>query len=648
MSNIKYTKDFFLWCMSVIYLFAFSSLYVQIPGLYGDNGLLPARNALKMEANSWQELLEGQPSLLKLTPKLGLDMQTAMDLLCLGGILISFFCMVSQRARDVVSFTLLWMLYLSLYQVGQTFLWFQWDILLLEVGFLTLLIAPFNFNLLQRTRVPTHHQHDTINMWLVKWLLFRLMFASGVVKLTSRCPTWWGLTALTHHFESQCIPTPLAWYWHQFPTWFLKMSCVLTYVLEIPIPFLFFIPIRSLKIFAFYSQVVLQVLIILTGNYNFFNLLTIVLCVSLLDDGFFKSKSATKKSLPWSGVKTVAEIITPLVVLGYIGYQTVKYFNLQLNPDFSIKSSIAFTEPEFTKFLQFVLPITILMGIATLGYEIVIAIIRSCMEEEGVLRKSVSVIQCLIFGSLAVSMFAISLVPHTMVEMNAHRAVWPSVRSWHDKLEPFQITNSYGLFRSMTGIGGRPEVVIEGSNHKDAGWKEYEFLYKPGSVKRKLPVLAPHQPRLDWQMWFAALGNYQNNPWFLNLVYRLLNNEKDVLDLIERNPFPDKPPKFIRAILYHYHFTSSDPKSNRYSTTNWWIRKKKAEYLPILSKDEETLKQYVQQSNLVMKSKKMPSSMLGSAIQWLRHQIGQPEGFKFVMSVFASGMAVNMLNHYLF
>ena len=134
----------------------------------------------------------------------------------------------------------------------------------------------------------------TMLFWLVRWLLFRLMFASGVVKLTSECPTWWGLTALDYHYESQCIPTPLAWYAHQLPAWLQRLSVVATYVIEIPIPFLFLVPVRSLRMFAFYSQVLLQVLIILTGNYNFFNLLTLTLCLSLVDDQQFFYQNSEK------------------------------------------------------------------------------------------------------------------------------------------------------------------------------------------------------------------------------------------------------------------------------------------------------------------------------------------------------------------
>ncbi|XP_050408218.1 lipase maturation factor 2 isoform X2 [Patella vulgata] len=650
MPEMKKTRDVFLWCMSVVYLFAFASLYVQIPGLYGDNGVLPAKLALNTEANSWQELLDGQPTLLKLTPKLGLDVQTGMDLLCLGGILISFFCMVCRGGRDVVSFTLLWMLYLSMYQVGQTFMWFQWDILLLEAGFLTILIAPFKIQIPKLKFAPSH-RHDKITMWLVKWLLFRLMFASGVVKLNSKCPTWWGLTALTHHFETQCIPTTFAWFWHQFPTWFLKLSCALTYVIEIPIPFLFFAPVRSLRIFAFFAQLLLQVCIIITGNYNFFNLLTITLCIPLLDDKFFGERESRKKKGSWSVLRLISNIVAPLAVLGYLGYQTIRLFSIKLNNDNTIDSKIAFTERDFSKWLEFIMPYTIGLGIISLGYEVLMVLISCLVYEKKMLMKFWSVLQAVIFASLAVGMFTLSLVPHSRLDGKTHSLLWPSVHTWHKKLDTFRITDSYGLFRVMTGVKGRPEVIIEGSNDLDKDWKEYHFLYKPGNVSAPLPFVAPHQPRLDWQMWFAALGSYQNNPWFVNLIYRLLTNQKEVLELMHKNPFPVNPPKYIRATMYHYYFTSSDTKNKLFSKRNWWSRKKMTEYISVLSKDEPTMLKYLQHERIIgdKSSKELKiKSTLGNGLLYIRGLVGQPEGFKFVMSIFGSGLLVNLLNVLIF
>ncbi|KAL3842617.1 hypothetical protein ACJMK2_020610 [Sinanodonta woodiana] len=636
MIPIKYSRDVYLWSISAIYLIAFSSLYIQIPGLYGDNGLLPVRLVMDKEADSWGDLLAGNPTLLKVTHKLGLDTQQGMDFLCLLGMAISFLSLVYKYLRDTVTFTLLWMFYLSLYQVGQTFLWFQWDILLLEVGFLTIIVAPFHLQLqFKKLKMSYYHHHDNITMWLVKWLLFRLMFASGVVKLTSKCPTWWGLTALTWHFESQCIPTPLAWWWHHLPVWFLKLSCTATFVIEIAIPFLFFSPVRSHRLFAFWSQVLLQVLIILTGNYNFFNLLTIALCISLIDDTFLWKYKYKKSS---SG--QMINILASLLVYCYIGYQTCTLFSLKLDLDnYSVESKIAFTEKDLEKFLKAVVPGSIWFGLASLGYEILVAIISCFQREKTWIWKNITAVQCLIFGALAAWMFGISLVPYTSLDTITHHRVPSSLRAWHDKLEPFQITSSYGLFRTMTGVGGRPEVVIEGSNYIDRGWKEYEFLYKPGNVTRRPAIIAPHQPRLDWQMWFAALGNYQRNPWFLHLIYRLFVNQPEVLQLMGQNPFHDKPPKFIRAKLYHYHFTDSSTGPGR----AWWWREEKGEYLPTITKDQadfvRALKHYGFTDSKNEKKKSASESITSLLITWLRNCIGQPEGFTFIMSLLVAASA---------
>jgi hypothetical protein len=144
-------------------------------------------------------------------------------------------------------------------------------------------------------------------------------------------------------------------------------------------------------------------------------------------------------------------------------------------------------------------------------------------------------------------------------------------------LSPFEIINSYGLFAVMTTT--RPEIVIEGSNDGVA-WLAYEFKYKPGDPTRRPAWVAPHQPRLDWQMWFAALGDYQSDPWIVRFMARLLQGSPEVSRLLGRNPFPDVPPHYIRAMLYQYHFTSP---AERKSTGAWWSRELKGVYMPAVS-----------------------------------------------------------------
>src|SRR5262249_16933832 len=114
-------------------------------------------------------------------------------------------------------------------------------------------------------------------------------------------------------------------------------------------------------------------------------------------------------------------------------------------------------------------------------------------------------------------------------------------------LQPFRSTNGYGLFAVMTTE--RPEIIVEGSDDQTT-WKSYEVRWKPGDPLRRPRFVAPHQPRLDWQMWFAALSSFEENPWFQNFLIRLLQGSPPVLRLLEKNPFPDRPPRYVRAVLY--------------------------------------------------------------------------------------------------
>jgi hypothetical protein len=139
---------------------------------------------------------------------------------------------------------------------------------------------------------------------------------------------------------------------------------------------------------------------------------------------------------------------------------------------------------------------------------------------------------------------------------------------------PLQIVNTYGLFAVMTTE--RIEIVLEGSADGQT-WLPYEFKYKPGDVNRAPAWVAPHQPRLDWQMWFAALSNYQTNPWFVSLTLRLLEGSPDVVALLGSNPFPNQPPRYVRAMAYEYTFTDSETHRR---TGAWWKREPRGLYLP--------------------------------------------------------------------
>jgi hypothetical protein len=154
---------------------------------------------------------------------------------------------------------------------------------------------------------------------------------------------------------------------------------------------------------------------------------------------------------------------------------------------------------------------------------------------------------------------------------------WPSwLETFFERFEPFRLVNSYGLFSVMTIE--RPEIIVEGSDDANT-WRAYEFKWKPGEVKRSPRFVAPHQPRLDWQMWFAALGYYQNHPWVHSFLIRLLEGSPQVLSLLKDNPFPERPPRYVRCVLYDYRFTN---RKERGATKAYWKAERRGVYCPIL------------------------------------------------------------------
>lgn len=317
--------------------------------------------------------------------------------------------------------------------------------------------------------------------------MFRFMFSSGVVKLTSNCPLWWSLRALDVHFESQCLPTPLAWYVHALPTNWLQLATALTLVLEIILPFAFFLPFASLQWFSFVTQVAFQLTIIATGNYNFFNLLTIVLAFSLLDDQLCAC---------WKGSKQVdacdkRSMLYNLLVgvsLATISYYTVHYFNVSWHGTTSLwqgpSTKIMFSYEDFNYFLAKAIPASIWMGSATFVLASLYSLYKAVSYGSyagRVLHLVSTLFWVVVIGFLA----SISMVPMANLDTSGAqlRDMKPVVKQWYYASQQFNIVNEYGLFRAMTGEAGRPELIIEGSNDQNGEkWQVYHFKYKPGDL----------------------------------------------------------------------------------------------------------------------------------------------------------------------
>lgn len=463
----------FLRGLGLIYLAAFISLGVQVAGLIGRRGILPAEPWLE-EMNTHY----GRRRFLRLPTLCWLGAGDAvLRALCWTGAALAI--VLVAGVAPVPTLALLWGLYLSLFNVCGVFLGYQWDVLLLETGFLAIWLAPLDL----LPQWPPSAEPHPIALGLAWWLLFRLMFSSGVAKLRSGDPTWRDLTALTYHYETQPLPAPLAWYAHQLPRWVHRLSCASMFAIELVVPFLFFAP-PPVSYAAAGLTAVFMLLIMATGNYCFFNLLTLALCVLIVDDRVWRT------ILPAGGASSA------------------------------------------------VWPSWVVVPAAAL-------------------------------------LLLLSIRP--VVSLFWRRVRWPHslarVLAW---LDPFRLVGGYGLFAVMTTT--RPEIVIEGSED-GMSWKPYEFRWKPGDVARPPRYCIPHQPRLDWQLWFAALSSWEREPWFIALLARLLEHSRPLLALLRSNPFPDRPPRYVRAMLYRYRFTT---RAERRATGVWWSRELIGPYCPVL------------------------------------------------------------------
>ncbi|MFH4975402.1 hypothetical protein AB6A40_002111 [Gnathostoma spinigerum] len=578
-------KNVLLYGHSYIYLVAFVSLYWQIPGLYGENGLLPAASKLRCNCTRCDYVSPGLTVLPFIINFFHVAPSYGLQILTLIGIALSSLSFVCASMRNTIVYFSLFAIYSSLYLVGDTFLYFQWDTLLLEAGFLMVLLAP----------VPLigSSPADNISIFLVRWLAFRLMYASGVVKLTSNCPMWWGLRTLDIHFESQCIPTWLAYYFHHTPLWFRHFLVAFTFFVEIILPPMFFLPFKSARYFSFYPQVILMLGIMCTGNYNYFNAICALHCAAVLIDSKeykFSSYRLFGESPLFVFLRRILSASTMLIAL----FLFIKYFDIRID-GFSLSSRIAFFSDGFFPFVDRSVFYLTIIGIISFICEIISAVVRYFTEYH--VSRFRALLHLIYVILVAVPLFSISIVPFATLSETTQAYIPQKIVDLHLRSYPYQITHSYGLFRRMTGIHGRPEIIMEGAYDPNGPWRPFHFYAKPGRLSTAPRYIIPYHPRLDWQMWFAALGAYQHNPFFISLTYHLLHNNSDVTYLMEKYPFQKKLPSFIRANLYFYHYTDLDEKKN------YWKREFQEEYMPPITKDDLNVVTYLEQNGFLLKKK---------------------------------------------
>ncbi|MEP6671872.1 MAG: lipase maturation factor family protein [Chthoniobacter sp.] len=466
----------FARALGAIFFCAFVSLGLQIRGLAGEHGIIPAQQFLDA---AWNQLGAGAlwqvPTLCWLNAS-----DTMLVALCLSGVALSIALMCGVFPG--LCALLLWALYLSLCWIATPFTNFQWDALLLETALAATLLFPWQW----RPQWGRWRPAQQAGLWLLWWLVFRLMVESGAVKLSSHDATWLSLTALDYHFETQPLPLWTAWFASQIPDALLCLATFIMFVIELAAPLLIVAP-RRWRHAGAWALIGLQVIILATGNYAFFNLLTITLCLSLFDDDGWPARLKS-----WVQIRILTtEAWTPLStwLLG---------------------------------------PVLALVFLVT---------VQPLLSSLGLVRR------------------------------------WPvPFSTLNEAVQPWMSLNGYGLFRVMTT--SRHEISVEGSDD-GVHWREYEFRWKPGDLNERPGLVAPHQPRLDWQMWFAALSNLQDNRWFVPFLVRLLEGSPEVLGLLRHDPFPSHPPRYIRAVVYDYHFTRFGD-----GHPGWWKRELLGLYCP--------------------------------------------------------------------
>jgi hypothetical protein len=453
--------------IAVVYVFAFVAAARQFRALIGEHGLLPvprylARRSFRESPSIF--CVHYSDRFFATVAWLGAVLSAAMALGLAGAL---------PLWAAVSVWLLLWLLYLSIVNVGQTWYSFGWESLMLETGFLAIFLGN------DRVAPPL------LAMWLARLLLFRLEFGAGLIKLRGDS-CWRDLTCLYYHHETQPMPGPLSWFFHHLPKPLHRVEVVGNHFAQLIVPFGLFAP-QPVASIAGAIVVITQLWLVISGNFAWLNWLTILLGCSAID----ASSAAAILPIP----KQPALAAAPPWFAGLV---------------------IGFT------------------------------------------------------------VLSVMLTYYPMRNMISRR------QRMNMSFNAFHLINTYGAFGTIGRT--RREVVIEGTNDPELTdqtvWKEYEFKGKPGAVRRLPAQWAPYHLRLDWLMWFAAISPHYAYPWLRPFMVRLLQNDAATLRLLRHNPFPGSPPRFVRAQLYRYRFTTAAELRHDHA---WWHRTLERSYLRPIS-----------------------------------------------------------------
>jgi hypothetical protein len=510
----------FLRAVAAIYFSAFFPLLFQVEGLNGPRGVLPVQSYLPALRSQL-----GAHGYWYVPTIFWLSSSSGFMMGVVGlGLAASLAALCNLWPR--LSFFICFVCFLSFVSAAQAFSSYQSDSMLLEAGFLVLFFAP-------RGLMPgwgTASPPSRASLFLLQWEWFRIYFQSGLVKLLSGDPEWRNFTAMDDYYQNGPLPTWIGWYVAHLPHWFHAATVAATLGMELVVVWMLFLP-RRVRFICFCIVTPWEIGVILTANYTFLNYLVLALGFLLLDD------RSVRRLLP----------------------ARIRY-KLPVTPQNIEAAAIDSLD---------IVPLSIIEARAADDDRNPVAV-RRATNSFHIARLCLSAVVLLWIAYATAAEMILMVAPG-----------FPLASSPITALEPFRIANQYGLFAVMTR--GRYEIEFQGSDD-GATWTPYPFRFKPQALNEAPGIYAPYQPRFEWNLWFASLGDWQRNDLVPLTEERLLKNDEDVLALFRENPFPKAPPRYVRAVLWQYWFTSIDEKRR---TGNWWKRNLMGLYAPALTQQPD-------------------------------------------------------------
>ena len=480
------TRFMVLRLLGIIYAVGFLVAINQLVPLIGEHGLLPVGIYIKAVSAALGSPGAGFVQL----PSVFWFWHSDTALLTVSWIGFVLSLVVVAGYANIPLLGVLWFFYVSIVHLGQDWYGYGWEIQLTETGFLAIFLCP----LLDMRPFPKYAPPFPVIV-LFRWLIFRIMLGSGLIKYRGD-DIWRKGTALYYHFETQPIPGPLSRWFHFLPRIMLKWGVWFNFLAELAAPWFVFWP-RMGRHIAGVVIVLFQLSIILSGNLSFLNWLTIIPALACFDDGFWAKILPRRLVRKADEAAANAEETKPMMVTAWVVAGIVALLSIQ--PALNLLSP----------------------------------------------------------GQVMNSSF-----------------------------DPLDLVNTYGAFGTVGRE--RTNIVFEGTTDDTTGgkarWKPYIYKDLPVLPDKQPPQIAPYQPHLDWQMWFAAMSTPDQYPWTYNLIWKLLHNDPDAVSLFDGNPFPNKPPRYIRAVLYRYKFAKPGNPQGL-----WWERERIGDWIPALSANDPGL-----------------------------------------------------------